>query len=107
VAYLQVLLSMAGMQEEVGKCWLQIAKLARKAGQYQSAECAVLRAVSLGAPNSRVERSKLLWDQGQHHLALVELQVRAMMALNSNDDVDVVVMESCDACVCVCECRAN
>jgi hypothetical protein len=88
------------MPDKANDCWLQIAKVARTASQYQTASAAVLRArymcsrtarplapLFVHADNKHVisstnqqslkfhlESAKLRWAQGEHHQALVQLQ---------------------------------
>ncbi|KAG0625577.1 hypothetical protein M758_2G066000 [Ceratodon purpureus] len=64
----------SNLQDEVGVCWLQYAKLCREAGHYETASRAILQAQSVGAPNAHMEMAKLLWDIQNCHRAIAELQ---------------------------------
>ncbi len=65
---------MHGHKAEIGATWLQMAKMARTSGQFQIAQNAILHARSFNAPYYFIEKAKLLWSEGNHHQALLELQ---------------------------------
>ncbi|XP_072111128.1 serine/threonine-protein kinase ATR isoform X3 [Mobula birostris] len=58
----------------VGECWLQSARVARKAGHHQTAYNALLNAGESRLPELYVERAKWLWSKGDVHQALIVLQ---------------------------------
>jgi hypothetical protein len=59
---------------DIGKMWLQTAKLCRKAGYQQSSLGSILHASELATPNIHLEKAKYFWNKGQHHKAIFELQ---------------------------------
>ncbi|KAL1781523.1 serine serine/threonine-protein kinase ATR [Sigmodon hispidus] len=60
--------------EMVGECWLQSARVARKAGHHQTAYNALLNAGDSRLAELYVERAKWLWSKGDVHQALIVLQ---------------------------------
>ncbi|KAM8770022.1 serine/threonine-protein kinase ATR [Rhynchonycteris naso] len=60
--------------EMVGECWLQSARVARKAGHHQTAFNALLNAGESRLAELYVERAKWLWSKGDVHQALIVLQ---------------------------------
>ncbi|XP_043927908.1 serine/threonine-protein kinase ATR [Protopterus annectens] len=60
--------------EMIGECWLQSARVARKAGHHQTAYNALLNAGESRLPELCVERAKWLWSKGEVHQALIVLQ---------------------------------
>uniref|UniRef100_A0A8C0XLQ1 Serine/threonine-protein kinase ATR n=1 Tax=Castor canadensis TaxID=51338 RepID=A0A8C0XLQ1_CASCN len=60
--------------EMVGECWLQSARVARKAGHHQTAYNALLNAGESQLAELCVERAKWLWSKGDVHQALIMLQ---------------------------------
>lgn len=60
--------------EMVGECWLQSARVARKAGHHQTAYNALLNAGDSRLAELCVERAKWLWSKGDVHQALIVLQ---------------------------------
>ncbi|KAG0457231.1 hypothetical protein HPP92_022388 [Vanilla planifolia] len=62
------------MGAQVGNCWLQYAKLCRSAGHYETAHRAILEAHASGAPNSNMEKAKLLWNTRKSDSAIAELE---------------------------------
>nr|XP_033814332.1 serine/threonine-protein kinase ATR isoform X1 [Geotrypetes seraphini] len=58
----------------VGECWLQSARVARKAGHHQTAYNALLNAGESRLAELYVERAKCLWSKGDVHQALIVLQ---------------------------------
>ncbi|XP_060690494.1 serine/threonine-protein kinase ATR [Hemiscyllium ocellatum] len=60
--------------ELVGECWLQSARVARKAGHHQTAYNALLNAGESKLPELYIERAKWLWSKGDVHQALIVLQ---------------------------------
>ncbi|XP_045440081.1 serine/threonine-protein kinase ATR isoform X4 [Pipistrellus kuhlii] len=60
--------------EMVGECWLQSARVARKAGHHQTAYNALLNAGESRLAELYVERAKWLWSKGDVHQALIVLQ---------------------------------
>ncbi|XP_029472916.1 serine/threonine-protein kinase ATR isoform X2 [Rhinatrema bivittatum] len=58
----------------VGECWLQSARVARKAGHHQTAYNALLNAGESRLAELNVERAKCLWSKGDVHQALIVLQ---------------------------------
>nr|XP_061780459.1 serine/threonine-protein kinase ATR-like [Nerophis lumbriciformis] len=61
-------------QELVGECWLQSARVARKAGHHQTAFNALLNAESSHLAELVTEKAKWLWSKGDVHQALIVLQ---------------------------------
>ncbi len=64
----------AGSHSEAALCWLRLAKLCRITGHYDSAMGAVLAALGAHVPGAKIERAKLLWAEGKHPRAILELQ---------------------------------
>uniref|UniRef100_A0A4W3HYM3 Serine/threonine-protein kinase ATR n=1 Tax=Callorhinchus milii TaxID=7868 RepID=A0A4W3HYM3_CALMI len=64
----------ADYSELVGECWLQSARVARKAGHHQTAYNALLNAGESRLPELYIERAKWLWSKGDVHQALIVLQ---------------------------------
>ncbi|KAM4694360.1 serine/threonine-protein kinase ATR [Discoglossus pictus] len=60
--------------EMVGECWLQSARVARKAGHHQTAYNSLLNAGEFRLLELNVERAKWLWSKGDVHQALIVLQ---------------------------------
>ncbi|XP_060098281.1 serine/threonine-protein kinase ATR [Heteronotia binoei] len=60
--------------EEMGECWLQSARVARKAGHHQTAYNALLNAGKSKLSELYVERAKWLWSKGEAHQGLIILQ---------------------------------
>ncbi|XP_067898685.1 serine/threonine-protein kinase ATR isoform X4 [Heterodontus francisci] len=65
---------MIDYSEMVGECWLQSARVARKAGHHQTAYNALLNAGESRLPELYIERAKWLWSKGDVHQALIVLQ---------------------------------
>ncbi|KAM9708676.1 serine/threonine-protein kinase ATR isoform 1-T1 [Menidia menidia] len=63
-----------GCQELVGECWLQSARVARKAGHHQTAFNALLNADNTHLAELVTEKAKWLWSKGDVHQALIVLQ---------------------------------
>ncbi|XP_011488483.1 serine/threonine-protein kinase ATR isoform X2 [Oryzias latipes] len=61
-------------QELVGECWLQSARVARKAGHHQTAFNALLNANNTHLAELVTEKAKWLWSKGDVHQALIVLQ---------------------------------
>ncbi|XP_029349910.1 serine/threonine-protein kinase ATR [Echeneis naucrates] len=66
--------SQSGCQELVGECWLQSARVARKAGHHQTAFNALLNAENTHLAELLTEKAKWLWSKGDVHQALIVLQ---------------------------------
>ncbi|XP_056281623.1 serine/threonine-protein kinase ATR isoform X2 [Pseudoliparis swirei] len=60
--------------ELVGECWLQSARVARKAGHHQTAFNALLNAENTHLAELVTEKAKWLWTKGDVHEALIVLQ---------------------------------
>nr|XP_008104413.1 PREDICTED: serine/threonine-protein kinase ATR isoform X1 [Anolis carolinensis] len=60
--------------ERMGECWLQSARVARKAGHHQTAYNALLNAGESKLSELYVERAKWLWSKGEAHQGLIILQ---------------------------------
>ncbi|XP_068194787.1 serine/threonine-protein kinase ATR [Antennarius striatus] len=58
----------------VGECWLQSARVARKAGHHQTAFNALLNAEHAHLAELVTEKAKWLWSKGDVHQALIVLQ---------------------------------
>ncbi|XP_038156648.1 serine/threonine-protein kinase ATR isoform X1 [Cyprinodon tularosa] len=58
----------------VGECWLQSARVARKAGHHQTAFNALLNADDTNLAELVTEKAKWLWSKGDVHQALIVLQ---------------------------------
>ncbi|OCT80913.1 hypothetical protein XELAEV_18027725mg [Xenopus laevis] len=67
----------------IGECWLQSARVARKAGHHQTAYNALLNAGESRLSELNVERAKWLWSKGDVHQALIVLQKGAELFLSS------------------------
>ncbi|XP_057715300.1 serine/threonine-protein kinase ATR [Corythoichthys intestinalis] len=61
-------------QKLVGECWLQSARVARKAGHHQTAFNALLNAENTYLAELLTEKAKWLWSKGDVHQALIVLQ---------------------------------
>ncbi|XP_047662216.1 serine/threonine-protein kinase ATR isoform X3 [Tachysurus fulvidraco] len=61
-------------EEQVGQCWLQSARVARRAGHHQTAFNALLNAENSRLSELFVEKAKWLWSKGDVHQALIVLQ---------------------------------
>uniref|UniRef100_A0A8C4H2M5 Serine/threonine-protein kinase ATR n=1 Tax=Dicentrarchus labrax TaxID=13489 RepID=A0A8C4H2M5_DICLA len=61
-------------KELVGECWLQSARVARKAGHHQTAFNALLNAENAHLAELVTEKAKWLWSKGDVHQALIVLQ---------------------------------
>ncbi|XP_024119150.1 serine/threonine-protein kinase ATR isoform X2 [Oryzias melastigma] len=61
-------------QELVGECWLQSARVARKAGHHQTAFNALLNTENTHLAELVTEKAKWLWSKGDVHQALIVLQ---------------------------------
>ncbi|XP_071768484.2 serine/threonine-protein kinase ATR [Centroberyx gerrardi] len=61
-------------QELVGECWLQSARVARKAGHHQTAFNALLNGENTHLAELLTEKAKWLWSKGDVHQALIVLQ---------------------------------
>uniref|UniRef100_A0AAR2KSQ3 Serine/threonine-protein kinase ATR n=1 Tax=Pygocentrus nattereri TaxID=42514 RepID=A0AAR2KSQ3_PYGNA len=61
-------------EEQVGECWLQSARVARRAGHHQTAFNALLNAQNSHISELFVEKAKWLWSKGDVHQALIVLQ---------------------------------
>ncbi|PFH50130.1 hypothetical protein AMATHDRAFT_145857 [Amanita thiersii Skay4041] len=62
------------LAQQVGHSWIASAKIARKAGQWQTAYSAMLQAQHSGSLLSFVESAKLVKARGEHQRALRELE---------------------------------
>uniref|UniRef100_A0A3Q1CTD3 Serine/threonine-protein kinase ATR n=1 Tax=Amphiprion ocellaris TaxID=80972 RepID=A0A3Q1CTD3_AMPOC len=62
------------LHELVGECWLQSARVARKAGHHQTAFNALLNAENTHLAELVTEKAKWLWSKGDVHQALIVLQ---------------------------------
>lgn len=76
---------------EVGRSWLASAKIARKAGQWQTAYSAVLQAQQNNAKFSFMESSKLVKAVGEPLRALQELEnsMRLLGLLEGGNMIDL------------------
>uniref|UniRef100_A0A3P8URA2 Serine/threonine-protein kinase ATR n=1 Tax=Cynoglossus semilaevis TaxID=244447 RepID=A0A3P8URA2_CYNSE len=61
-------------KELVGECWLQSARVARKAGHHQTAFNALLNTENTHLAELVTEKAKWLWSKGDVHQALIVLQ---------------------------------
>ncbi|XP_056112994.1 serine/threonine-protein kinase ATR isoform X2 [Rhinichthys klamathensis goyatoka] len=61
-------------EEQVGECWLQSARVARRAGHHQTAFNALLNAENSHLSELFIEKAKWLWSKGDVHQALIVLQ---------------------------------
>ncbi|MCJ8745312.1 hypothetical protein PDJAM_G00128940 [Pangasius djambal] len=61
-------------EEQVGQCWLQSTRVARRAGHHQTAFNALLNAENSRLSELFVEKAKWLWSKGDVHQALIVLQ---------------------------------
>ena len=74
LALRRLLYRQVGLDKEVGTCWLQYARMCRKAGHHQTANRAILEARHHQAANVHLETAKLLWAGKRTHMAITELQ---------------------------------
>uniref|UniRef100_A0A8C4SRD0 Serine/threonine-protein kinase ATR n=1 Tax=Erpetoichthys calabaricus TaxID=27687 RepID=A0A8C4SRD0_ERPCA len=77
LALRRALLSLAKKTDNedlIGECWLQSARVARKAGIHQTAYNALLNAGNSRLSELYVEKAKWLWSKGDVHQALIVLQ---------------------------------
>ncbi|XP_016399857.1 serine/threonine-protein kinase ATR [Sinocyclocheilus rhinocerous] len=65
--------SCSSCEEQVGECWLQSARVARRAGHHQTAFNALLNAEN-SLSELFIEKAKWLWSKGDVHQALIVLQ---------------------------------
>ena len=73
----QVIYKHFGLLYEAQECWLELAKLARKASLFQTASNSLIHAFSTTkehSPKLCIEMAKLQWDQGSYLKALLEIQ---------------------------------
>ncbi|KAI9105925.1 hypothetical protein DFS34DRAFT_36356 [Phlyctochytrium arcticum] len=93
-------ISTGTVQNQLGKLWLQSAKISRKAGHIQTAYSALLHASKFKAPEVQLERARWLWTQKETHKAMFELRsaIRTIdqtipgdVAKNTTDTRDDVV----------------
>ncbi|KAG9494230.1 hypothetical protein GDO78_001862 [Eleutherodactylus coqui] len=63
-----------GYTDIIGDCWLQSARVARKAGHHQTAYNALLNAGETRLIELNVERAKWLWSKGDVHQAIIVLR---------------------------------
>ena len=61
-------------QLNIGLCWLETARLARRAGNTESAYAAVLKASDCGAKEAKLEEARLLWRDGHQRHAIQSLE---------------------------------
>ncbi|XP_070572431.1 serine/threonine-protein kinase ATR-like isoform X2 [Ptychodera flava] len=91
---------LTGQDKEIGKCWLQSARVARKAGHIQTAYSSLLNASAYAMPEYCLEKAKWLWSKGDLHQALISLQKgvedyfpEEMKARLASDTVEVAETE--------------
>ena len=88
---------MQELQElEQGKLWLQSAKISRKSGHLQTSYGALLHAAELQEESVHLERAKWIWEKGQTHKAMYELQSAALRLreeCESLQDVDAAALK--------------
>lgn len=77
------------LAREVGRSWIASAKIARKAGQWQTAYSAMLQAQQSGSHLSFVESAKLVKTRGESQQALRELEnsMRLLGFIEESPDV--------------------
>lgn len=85
--------SLSPLKRDIGQSWLSSAKIARKAGQWQTAYSAVLQARECNAPLSFIQSAKLVKATGEPLRALSELDV-ALQSLVSERKVDLTLTQS-------------
>lgn len=85
-----------GLGREIGRSWLASAKIARKAGQWQTAYSAMLQAQQKKAPYSFIETAKLLKASGEPLRALNELE-NSIKLLRLFDDQVVDLTEDAES----------
>ena len=90
IGALTIFSSVNAASQEIGRSWLASAKIARKAGQWQTAYSAILQAKHRDTPNSFMENAKLLNATGESLRALQELE-NSMRLLGMIDSADVDV----------------
>ncbi|XP_077988664.1 serine/threonine-protein kinase ATR-like [Glandiceps talaboti] len=66
--------NIADQNKDIGQCWLQSARVARKAGHIQTAYSSLLNASAYSMPEYCLEKAKWLWSKGDLHQALISLQ---------------------------------
>ncbi|XP_035400386.1 serine/threonine-protein kinase ATR isoform X3 [Cygnus atratus] len=87
LALRRALLSLSKSQdynELVGQCWLQSARVARKAGHHQTAYNALLNAGESTLSELYIERAKWLWSKADVHQALIVLQKGVELCFSEN-----------------------
>ena len=77
------------MKKEIGRSWLASAKIARKAGQWQTAYSAMLQSQQSKTENSFMESAKLVKAMGEPLRALQQLE-NSMHSESLLDDDSVV-----------------
>ena len=65
---------MISADREIAAIWLNSAKIARKAGQFDEAYSAILHASDLDLQMARIEHARWWWHQGQPRKAIESLQ---------------------------------
>eukprot|EP00794_Sanderia_malayensis_P008013 gene8012-8872_t len=66
--------SCKAVTSEKDNCWLRIAKIARKAGHFQTSYNSLLNVIGNGKTDLIIERNKWIWSQGDKHKALLSLE---------------------------------
>ncbi|XP_077344341.1 serine/threonine-protein kinase ATR isoform X2 [Lithobates pipiens] len=74
----------------VGECWLQSARVARKAGHHQAAYNALLNAGETRLSELNVERAKWHWSKGDVHQALIVLQKGAELFQSDTSEQQLI-----------------
>ncbi|KAM5163022.1 serine/threonine-protein kinase ATR [Mantella aurantiaca] len=74
----------------IGECWLQSARVARKAGHHQAAYNALLNAGETRLSELNVERAKWHWSKGDVHQALIVLQKGAELFLSDSSEQQLI-----------------
>lgn len=78
------LASFFGAEDDVGKCWIEYARLCRSTDHQEAAIASVLEACSRKVPGSSLEQVEILYARGETHRALQEIQgVEVMLASGS------------------------
>lgn len=87
-------------EELVGECWLQSARVARKAGHHQTAFNALLNAENTHLAELVTEKAKWLWSKVLHSQTLNQANMRSQMSSENTYTCDQCPF--CDLISCIC-----
>jgi serine/threonine-protein kinase ATR len=88
--------SRKALDKEIGRSWLASAKIARKAGQWQTAYCSMLQAQQIDRQFSFMESAKLVKATGEPLRALQELENSMRLLGLIEETADVIDLTNDD-----------